>query len=315
MRSEPGDGHTIKVVAEQTGLEMGTLRAWERRYGFPSPSRREGSNRRLYSSGDLTRLLAIKRLLDRGYRVGDVVQKPLRELEELAQSARNRSAAVSIGSPPTAADDLVALVVADRVNELEAELRLSATALGPRRFVTELVHPFVVSVGRAWAEGRISVRQEHLASECLVTQLRQMLAAYQDIQASPLVLLATLPGEQHTLPLQMVALYLVVTGAKPRLLGGPTPPQQIAESASVLRADAVGIGITLTGRGAQVRNDLVSLRAALAPDIQLWLGGSSAAGLEVGLDGTTRVDSWPAIDRAVAECRTGSILGAASSRL
>ena len=301
--SELGEGHTIKVVAERTGLEMGTLRAWERRYGFPSPSRRTGSNRRLYSSADLARLLVIKRLLDRGYRVGDVVQKALGELEELAESPPNRPGAATFGSSPTAADDLMALVVADRVNELEAQLRLSAAALGPRRFVTELVHPFAVSVGRAWAEGRVSVRQEHLATECLVTQIRQMLATYQDIHAAPLVLLATLPGEQHTLPLQMVALYLVVAGAKPRLLGGPTPPQQIAESASVLGADAVGIGITWTGHGAQIRRDLVSLRSALAPDIQLWLGGSSAAGLEVGLDATTLVDSWFAMDRAVGECR------------
>jgi MerR family transcriptional regulator, light-induced transcriptional regulator len=313
--SELGEGHTIKVVAERTGLEMGTLRAWERRYGFPSPSRRTGSNRRLYSSEDLARLLVIKRLLERGYRVGDVVQKALGELEELAARPPNRSTAVTFDAPPSAVNDLMALVVDDRVNELEAQLRLSAAALGPRRFVTDLVHPFAVGIGRAWAEGRISVRQEHVTTECLVTQIRQMLATYQDIHATPLVLLATLPSEQHTLPLQMVALYLVLAGAKPRLLGGPTPPQQIAESASALRADAVGIGITLTESGAQTRRDLVSLRSTLAPDIQLWLGGSSAAGLEVGLEGTRLVDSWPAIDRAVVECRAASVLAAASSTL
>jgi MerR family transcriptional regulator, light-induced transcriptional regulator len=284
------DGHTIKVVAERTGLEMGTLRAWERRYGFPRPGRRKGSNRRLYSNADLARLLAMKRLLDRGYRVGDVVQKALPELEELAGAGPDPVNKPTLDPEASAVADLMALVAADRVNEIELRLRQSAAALGPRRFVTDLVHPFAVSVGRAWAAGLLSIRQEHLATECLITQLRQMLAGYQDIQATPLVLLATLPGEVHTLPLQMVALYLVLAGAKPRLLGGPTPPEQIADSARILRADAVGIGVTVTRHNAHVRKDLVSLRSALDPKIQLWVGGSGAAGLESSHEATTIVE-------------------------
>jgi hypothetical protein len=204
---------------------------------------------------------------------------------------------------PSAVPELLELVAGDRIGELEAELRHAAAALGPRRFVTDLVQPLAVSVGRAWAEARISIRQEHLATECLITQIRQMLASYQDIHASPLVLLATLPGEFHTLSLDMVALYLVVAGAKPRLLGGPTPPQQIADSARSLRADAVGIGISASAEREDVKRDLVSLRSALDPNIRLWIGGAGASRLDGGLDGATLVDSWDAIDRAVVEAR------------
>ena len=299
-------GHTIKVVAERTGLEMGTLRAWERRYGFPRPERREGSNRRLYSNADVARLVAIKRLLDRGYRVGDVVGKEVHELEMLADSSTNRTSSAGREAQPSAVPELMDLIVDDRVNELEAQLRLSSAALGPRRFVTGLAHPLAVSVGLAWAEGRISIQQEHLATECLITQLRQTLASYQDIQASPLVLLATLPGEYHTLPLDMVALYLVVAGAKPRLLGGPTPPQQVADSARSLRADAVGVGISASTQTKQVRKDLRALRSALHPRIRLWVGGEGATALVGGLEGATLVDSWDAIDRAVVECRAAA---------
>lgn len=296
------EGHTIKVVAERTGLEMGTLRAWERRYGFPRPGRREGSNRRLYTDADIGRLLAMKRLLDRGYRVGDVVGKEVRELELLAGSG-NRSGSAALEALPSAVPELLDLAANDRVSELESQLRHAAAVLGPRRFVTDVVHPLAVSVGRAWAEGRVSIRQEHLVTECLITQLRQMLAGYQDIHASPLVLLATLPGEFHTLALDMVALYLVVAGAKPRLLGGPTPPQQVAESARILRVDAVGIGVTASARSAQMKQDLQALRSALDANIRLWVGGAGSSMLEVGLPGVTLVDSWDAIDRAVVECR------------
>ena len=307
------EGHTIKVVAERTGVEMGTLRAWERRYGFPQPGRREGSNRRLYSDADVARLVAIKRLLDRGYRVGDVVGKQVHELEMLAATPAHRPGSAVLETLPPAVPELMALVAGDRISELEAQLRHAAAALGPRRFVTDLVHPLAVGVGRAWADGRISIRQEHIATECLVTQLRQMLASYQDIHASPLVLLATLPGEFHTLALDIVALYLVVAGAKPRLLGGPTPPEQVAECARVLRADVVGIGVTTGGQSEPVKNDLRALRSALDGNIRLWVGGAGASALDADLQGATLVDSWDAIDRAVVECRSATTAAGARS--
>jgi hypothetical protein len=120
-----------------------------------------------------------------------------------------------------------------------------------------------------------------------------------------------LPGEFHTLALDMVALYLVVAGAKPRLLGGPTPPQQIADGARSLLADAVGIGVSASAQSDQVKKDLRVLRSALGSDIRLWVGGAGASVLDGGLEGATLVDSWDAIDRAVVECRAAPTVSGA----
>jgi DNA-binding transcriptional MerR regulator/methylmalonyl-CoA mutase cobalamin-binding subunit len=292
---------TIRVVAARTGLAMETLRSWERRYGFPTPGRRPGSNRRLYSAADVERLLSIRRALDRGYRVGDVIDKTMPELEALAAGPPTVEPAPEAPSVPGgAAAALVALLARDRVVELEGELRRAALALGPRRFVTELAHPFAAEVGAAWAEGRLFVRHEHLATECLVTQMRQMLAGYQDVEARPLVLLATLPGEPHTLPLQMVALYLVTLGAKPRLLGGPTPPDEIAGGAKVLGADVVGLSVTLGSDREGAREGVKALRRGLPAGVPVWLGGAGAAALGVDCESTRVVGSWASIDEALA---------------
>src|SRR3954469_9660898 len=75
--------HSIKVVSELTRLPMGTLRAWERRYGFPRPERRRDSNRRLYSAEQLGRLRQVAQLLEQGYRPSDVIHKNERELTQL----------------------------------------------------------------------------------------------------------------------------------------------------------------------------------------------------------------------------------------
>src|SRR5215217_8710231 len=42
----------LKVVLNETGLAADTLRAWERRYGLPTPNRTAGGHR-LYSQRDI----------------------------------------------------------------------------------------------------------------------------------------------------------------------------------------------------------------------------------------------------------------------
>ncbi len=296
-----GTDSTIRVVAARTGLTMETLRSWERRYGFPAPVRRPGSNRRLYSAAEVERLIAVRRALDRGYRVGDVIDKTMPELEALAGEAPTVDPRPEAPATPRGAvEALVELVARDRVDELESELRRAALALGPRRFVTDLAQPFATEIGAAWAAGRLLVRHEHLATECLITQVRQMLAGYQDVDARPRVLLATLTGEPHTLPLQLIALYLVSRAAKPRLLGGPTPPDEIVGSANVLGADIVGLSVTMASNIEGARGGARAVRRGLPADRPVWLGGAGAAAL--GLEGENMhvVASWAAIDEALA---------------
>ena len=59
------NGLSIGDVVEATGLGEATLRAWERRYGFPVPSR-EPSGHRRYSVEDVERLLRVVEERDRG---------------------------------------------------------------------------------------------------------------------------------------------------------------------------------------------------------------------------------------------------------
>src|SRR5512147_124052 len=44
--------YNLKVVLKETGLAADTLRAWERRYGLPTPNRTAGGHR-LYSQRDI----------------------------------------------------------------------------------------------------------------------------------------------------------------------------------------------------------------------------------------------------------------------
>jgi MerR family transcriptional regulator, light-induced transcriptional regulator len=293
-------GSSIKVVSERTGLPMGTLRAWERRYGFPRPSRREGSNRRLYSASDVERLRAVASAVARGYRPGDVIPLPPSELAALLGA----SADATPGPRPIAdAATLVELLIRDDVKGIEDELRLAAAALGPKRFVTELAHPLAIAVGQAWTEGKVAIRQEHLMTECLTTQLRTLLAAQQAVDGSPTILLTTLPGEPHTLGLQMVALYVALSAAKPRLLGASTPPEQVIAAARAMHARVVGITVTPTADLASAARDVQRLARGLPKNVTLWAGGAGVRALGKVPARVHPVESWSALDAALAEVR------------
>lgn len=54
--------------AAACGMELATLRAWERRYGFPAPQRTKGGHRR-YSQDLVASVLEAQRLIEQGWRV------------------------------------------------------------------------------------------------------------------------------------------------------------------------------------------------------------------------------------------------------
>jgi PAS domain S-box-containing protein len=72
-RSRSRGALTLKVLSELTGVPPGTLRTWERRYGFTHPSR-SAAGYRQYGEADVARVLQIKQLRERGVRIGEAVQ-------------------------------------------------------------------------------------------------------------------------------------------------------------------------------------------------------------------------------------------------
>ncbi len=304
------ESHSIKVVSELTRLPMGTLRAWERRYGFPRPERRRNSNRRLYSAEQLGRLRRVAQLLERGYQPSDVIHKSEPELTLLLGASPGPMADVTALTAAAGVPKLLELLAADDAKSLEEQLRLAAAAWGAKRFVTELAQPLAQAVGEAWAKGELSIRHEHLMTECLTTQLRALLAAHQDVDGAPHILLGTLPGETHTLGLQMVAVYLALSAAKPRLLGASTPPEEIAAAAEALGASVVGIAVSPVAEVPATRRLLRRLAAELPASTRLWVGGGGAKALGDLPAPAEVVPSWLAIDQALERARFRAFNGA-----
>jgi DNA-binding transcriptional MerR regulator/methylmalonyl-CoA mutase cobalamin-binding subunit len=257
---------SIGEVAAQTGLSVDTIRMWERRYGRPRPVRL-GSGHRRYTSEQVHWLRRVAEALSFGYRAGQVVRASTEELDLLL------SRGLREGACDPEVSELLAHVHAMRPKELRADLLTAWRSLGPGEFLTRRLSPFVVQVGRAWADGALEVRHEHLVSEVVHDVLRELTASQGAAPEGRPVLLATMTGERHTLGMRMVALACAVHGVPRMVLGADLPPEQIARAAVELDARAVLVSVSLATAGPETERRLRALRRALPEELPLVVGG------------------------------------------
>jgi DNA-binding transcriptional MerR regulator len=84
--------YRIGTAARLSGVEVGTLRNWEQRYGIVV-AKRSASGQRLYTLDDIERLRELKGLIDGGLSAGEAHGVLVRELREESLDERRRAGA------------------------------------------------------------------------------------------------------------------------------------------------------------------------------------------------------------------------------
>ena len=275
--------YTIGTVERDTGIGRDTLRVWERRYGFPAPVRNE-KGERIYPARQLRHLQRIRRLLDQGLRPGKVLPLGEQALDELEASllADRRL------EPKPAVNALLQAILSEDAVRIETLLKQQYETHGMRNFILDTVAPLLNAVGEYWAGGRLQIFQEHFLSQQLIRFLNTEIDRLQKRARRPRVLLATLPGEAHTLGLLMVAGMLSAHGVATINLGADVPMGQIARAVTQFRADVVGITFSGAYQYKNIRPHLYELRELLPDDVEIWAGGEGVRRLRKLPPGVTK---------------------------
>jgi len=284
-RPSPPELLSIAAVERATGLGKDTLRVWERRYGFPLPSR-DSAGVRGYPADQVERLCSLRRAVLAGERPGRLLSLPDAELaRRLAVSntssiSRRAAAPADSGGTPGGALPLAVCIETLRRDGAEGLRRWLAAGLGRlgiTTFVQDGLAPLVHEVGNAWLAGRIAVYEEHLFSEAVQTVLRVALMPLQAHVgiAAPRVLLTTLPGEEHALGLLMVEALLALEGCCCIPLGTQTPVEDLLAACQAQRADVVALSFTDALAAPLARAGLARLDTRLPERVAIWAGGSA----------------------------------------
>jgi MerR family transcriptional regulator, light-induced transcriptional regulator len=260
------DGHTggdpdqpllgVAAAARRLGIAPATLRTWDRRYGLGPSDHTPGQHRR-YSPDDLARLDLMRRALLRGASVGDAARlataaPPGHRGPSRATGVPSRPAAsplVEDGAHAAGQDTTVevpqaagggvlrlghvgpaarglgraaAALDVDAVRGLLAEALAEAGVVGAW---DEVVRPVLTAVGARWALTGAVVEVEHLLTSCVLAAFGARAAA---APAAPSVLLASMPGDQHTLASTALAAALAELGIGSRPLGADLPVPALA---------------------------------------------------------------------------------------
>ncbi len=263
--------YPLRTAARLTGLSPEVLRAWERRYGVVRPLRTSGGTRR-YSAADLERLRLVKAAVDAGHRIGQVAQLDLEELKRRAVVAEVRS--------DGHLDEILAAL--QRLDDASSQrlLSLQFSALGPVRFARAVALPLVHEVGERWANGRMGIAHEHLATGLLRSLLGSALQPTASSLLGPRIVFATPAGERHELGLLMAALTALGAGGHPIYLGAELPVEDLLAAVEGAHAKALALSL-VTIPAAQATRTLGALRGGMSDPVRLWLGGSGARELDL----------------------------------
>ena len=268
-------GFNIAAVERETGLSKDVLRMWERRYGFPLPTR-DANGDRCYPVDQVERLRLIKRLMDQGHRPGKLIGTAP---DLLATLAPRRDPARETIAPVEDAglDGLIALIRQHDANGYQQAMQQRLAREGLKRFVQDTVATLTQLVGDAWQRGELAVFEEHLYSELTKRLLRHAIANLHGGQRHPRIVLTSVPNEPHMLGLLMAEALLSLEGADCIPLGTELPLLDIARAASAHGAEVVALSFSLAFPQRQIPEVLKRLRALLPAETALWAGGAGVS--------------------------------------
>ncbi|MFE0582795.1 MULTISPECIES: MerR family transcriptional regulator [unclassified Streptomyces] len=245
--TDSAHGMTTGAVARRLGVAPTTLRTWDRRYGIGPAAREDGRHRR-WTPEDVAVLHEMCRLTSSGIPPAEAARAalagPARTAADLPAATAPPPGPEHLPRParrPGSGNGLPLGAVRQECRGLgRAAVRLDArtvddvleTVIAQYGLVTaweEVMAPTLHAVGRKWeTSGDRYVEVEHLLSWHVSSALRRAAGtpplggpAATD---RPPVLLACVPGEQHTLALEALAAGLAGLGLPALMFGAAVPP-------------------------------------------------------------------------------------------
>lgn len=274
--------YTIKQAALRSGVTIPLLRAWERRYGVVSP-KRTAAGYRLYDDEAISRLAAMRRLVDAGWpasRAAEAVAEgtivPVTNAVGTGSGGGAGPAAVQAGE--TDADDAESLVAGAAACDMGA-IERAIDALFERgsfeSVIDDRVLPAVAALGTAWADGRLDVAGEHLASAAVVRRLSVLFDNAGAAGSGAAVLVGLPPGSRHEIGVLACAVALRRRGMDVLYLGPDVPVASWVHAALEREARAAVVAVPTRSDVAAARDVVRALRE-VRPELIVAVGGPSA---------------------------------------
>ncbi|UZJ25380.1 cobalamin B12-binding domain-containing protein [Rhodococcus antarcticus] len=255
---------TVSAVARRMGVAPATLRTWDRRYGLGPGEHSSGTHRR-YAPEDVARLEVMQRALVEGATPAEAARLavsgprpaaaptrgPATQLASVrrptAPSVEHEDTAPGVGAGaalrmPGAGRQARGLGRAALALDGDVTVRLLQTSvhdIGVIRTWDEVARPVLRAVADRWSRTGLGIEVEHMLSEAVTSVMARV--AFQNHAPASVrpVLLGSMPGEHHSLPLRVLAATLAERGVGASLLGADLPGTALAAAITRTAPSAV----------------------------------------------------------------------------
>jgi DNA-binding transcriptional MerR regulator len=238
--------YNLGAVIRETGLNPDTLRAWERRYNLPQPTRSDGGQR-LYTQKDLEILHWLIKKQETGLRISQAAELYHTQVEAgIDPIEEERLAAQTSPQPVVAGENLTAyrdawLEAALNFNSAKAD-QITAEAFSlfrPETVAIEILFAGLRQIGNLWYHGQATVQQEHFASALVTRRLNALIAGAPVPSRKERIVIAAPPEEDHTLAPLMINYLLRRRGYEVIFLGADVPAKDFRSTIETLAPDLV----------------------------------------------------------------------------
>ncbi len=230
----------VKAMVHQTGVAAATLRAWERRYGIPSPPR-TGSGYRLYSARDVAIIRWLKAQIESGMSISQAVSLLH---SQIGQPGTSRASTVHAPDKLPASlqrlhDDIIAAAPTYSEDIIEHAFNEAFSILPVEDVCINLIQPVLVTLGAMWHAGEVSVSTEHYVTNLVRRRLIALLSVAPSTTRPERILSACAPGEYHELGLLMLSVFLRRRGFGVVYLGQNTPASRMLDTINQIQPEVM----------------------------------------------------------------------------
>jgi MerR family transcriptional regulator, light-induced transcriptional regulator len=280
--------YNTAAVVQRTGVPATTVRAWERRYGYPMPAR-EAGGQRLYSEREIEGIRWLNDQTTQGVAISRAIAM-LRSGYGGPEPSASRAAATAPRSFASLRSEILNALLALDPRRAEAVLSEAFALFSVEDVCLQLFEPLLVEVGDRWHAGELSVAAEHYITSFIRSRLFALLHAYQRPEVEgPLVFTACAPDEWHEIGIVLVSIFLARRGVAVRYLGPNLPLDALAELVAQQHPSVVALSAQTRETARALRGAAQMLSQGTPPHPRVVFGGQAFnrdAALRESIQGT-----------------------------
>lgn len=211
--------YNIKVVVQQTHINISTLRAWEQRYGVPQPQRSEHGHR-LYSQRDIVIIAWLRQCTEAGLSIRQAIAM-LGDTEHgaIKRNTRHDESTGAAGYWAAMRNQLLDALLDVNLGQAHMLVNKLCTLFPIETIVLELFRPVLVEIGAHSLHREVCIADERCATNFIRQRLLALIQLYAPFANGPRLICICPPGDQNEIDLLMFALLMEQRGWEVIYLG------------------------------------------------------------------------------------------------